>query len=85
MQRERYGTRIALVPRGEGVERTLDLVVGGESGGVVLPGETADARDLLVPGDYDLRVEGARWRPLSTRIRLTAGKKLTAFVELLAR
>ncbi|MBL8862894.1 MAG: hypothetical protein JNK02_12925 [Planctomycetes bacterium] len=85
MQRERFGARFVLVPAAGGAERSLDLVVGGESGFLLLPGETGEVRDLLLPGDYELRLEGARWISTRTRVRLVAGQRLAAHVELRAR
>jgi hypothetical protein len=88
-KRERYGARFVLAPAdaapGSGSERTLDLRLGAEDVYQLVPGETAESRDLLPPGDWTLRVEGAHWMPTQTRVRLVAGRRLAALVEVRAR
>jgi len=85
VHRERFGARFVLVPADGSRERSLDLRLGGDDVQILLPGETAEARDLLPAGDYTVRVEGARWMPTDTRIRLLPKKRLTARVEVRAR
>ncbi len=88
-KRQAFGARIVLAPvdgsnDGRG-ERSLDLVLDGASEYLLLPDESADARDLLPAGDWILRVEGLHWRPTRTPIRLTAGRKLSVVIDLIAR
>jgi protocatechuate 3,4-dioxygenase beta subunit len=88
--RSQFGARFVLAPADPGAqagigERTLDLVLGDESVYQLLPGETADARDLLRAGDWIVRVEGPHWMPTATRIRLMAGRRLPVAVEVRAR
>lgn len=85
VHRERFGARFVLVPTEGGQERSLDLRLGGEDVQVLLLGEKAEARDLLPPGDYTVRVEGARWMSTETRVRLLPKKRLAVRVELRAR
>ncbi len=88
-KRAAFGARIVLAPAGAPPggpgERTLDLRLGDEDVYQLLPDETAEARDLLPAGDWVLRVEGARWISTQTPIRLIAGRRLNAVVELRAR
>lgn len=88
-KRAAFGARIVLAPAdtapGGPGERTLDLRLGDEDVYQLLPDETAEVRDLLPAGDWVLRVEGARWISTATPIRLIAGRRLSAVVELRAR
>ncbi|MCY2961837.1 MAG: carboxypeptidase-like regulatory domain-containing protein [Planctomycetota bacterium] len=84
-QRERYGARFVLVPVGGGAERSLDLRLGTEDVYQLLPGEVAEARDLLPAGDWIVRVEGTRWMSTESRIRLVPGRRLAAVVEVRGR
>lgn len=84
-RRDRFGARFVLVPAGGGQERTLDLRLGAEDVYLLVPGETAEARDLQSAGDFVVRVEGQHWMSTETRIRLTAGRRFAATVELRAR
>jgi len=84
-ERERFGARLVLAPAGGGPERTLDLRLGESDVYLILPGESAEARDLLTPGDWIVRVEGASWMSTETPIRLVAGRRMAATVEVRGR
>ncbi len=79
------GARFVLVPAAGGPERTLDLRLGEADVYLLVPGESAEARDLLPAGDWIVRVEGTHWMPTQTRIRLIAGRRLAATVEVRSR
>ncbi len=85
LQRDRFGVRVTITPAEGGSERALPLRVGGADVVALLPGEVAEVDVLLPPGDYVLGTGGTRWMHVKTPVRLVAGRRLEAHVDVRAR
>jgi hypothetical protein len=84
-QRDRFGVRVSITPAEGGSERSLPLRVGGADVVALLPGEVAEVDVLLPPGDYVVGTGGTRWMHVKTPVRLVAGRRLEAHVDVRAR